>query len=160
MPLINFFFLEKKVGISWSANIVFDTLGVFHCKIDNKLQMPFSLKYDILIIHANLPDLVGIFPIWSIDPDFPIGICKLYRNPDFVNITTRYPDFRHEFYISRDFCLASQSEIGIQGCHYCLPVAHVVIWDVWTCVGRLIGVNWERVLIVINRHVLYTQRTT
>lgn len=49
MPLINFFFLEKKVGISWSANIVFDTLGVFHCKIDNKLQMPFSLKYDILI---------------------------------------------------------------------------------------------------------------
>lgn len=47
MTLINFFFLEKKVGISWSVNIVFDTLRVFHCKIDNKLQMPLSLKYDI-----------------------------------------------------------------------------------------------------------------
>lgn len=47
MTLINFFFLEKKVGISWSVDIVFDTLRVFHCKIDNKLQMPLSLKYDI-----------------------------------------------------------------------------------------------------------------
>lgn len=61
--------------------------------------------------------------------------------------------------------MASLSEIGIKGHHYCLPVAHVVIgrceYAKSTCVGVLTGVNQERVLIEINRkYPMYTQRTT
>ena len=42
-------------------------------------------------IHANFPDLVGIFPILHAIPDFPIGIPNNTRNPDFVKI---HPDLR------------------------------------------------------------------
>ena len=42
-------------------------------------------------IHANFPDLVGIFPILHVIPDFPIGIPNNTQNPDFVKI---HPDLR------------------------------------------------------------------
>ena len=57
------------------------------CLIPNNLALELVAEGDI---HANFPDLVGIFPILHAIPDFPIGIPNIPRNPDFVKIHPIY----------------------------------------------------------------------
>ena len=77
----------------------------------------FTLKWHVIHIHANFPDLVGIFPILHAIPDFPIGIPNNTRNPDFVKI---HPDLRQwppiSYSNSKSFASSfrlNQSEMGI-----------------------------------------------
>jgi hypothetical protein len=47
----------------------------------------------------------------KMNPDIPIGIAKLLRNPDFLKISP-FKTSNPEFYILRHFIHVSQSEIG------------------------------------------------
>ena len=83
----------------------------------------------VIFIHANFPDLVRIFSILHAIPDFPIGIPKNTRNPDFVKI---HPDLRQWPPISDSNSKSCAGSLGLtnqksgsQNRNYCLPVSRV-----------------------------------
>lgn len=81
-------------------------------------------------IHANLPDIVWIFLDLKQRSQFFNQSLKIVQKLRFSNyivlrIMTRTPDFQLNFIFCTVFFVANQSEIRIEGRHYCLPVLHV-----------------------------------
>ena len=110
----------------------FFLINLFHFFFDIKpvrfLRVLLTFSF-LFCIHANFPDLVGIFPILHAIPDFPIGIPNNTRNPDFVKI---HPDLRQWPPISDSNSKSRAGSLGLtnqksgsQNRHYCLPVSRV-----------------------------------